>query len=117
MYRVDAHQLAADPVVVEGATGVRIQWLIDELHGAGNFALRRFIVAAGGRTALHAHDWEHEVYVLRGHGMVITPDGEHEIGPDVAIFVPPGETHRFCALPDEPLEFICIVPVGPATKR
>jgi len=85
MYKVDAQQAHADSVTTEGAANVQIQWLIDESRGAPNFALRRFIVQPGGHTPRHQHPWEHEVYVLRGRGLVVTDEGEVEIGPDQAM--------------------------------
>ena len=115
MYRVDAYQLESTKVEIEGAVGVRIQWLIDESRGAPNFAMRRFIIEPGGQTPFHTHDWEHEVWVLRGRGLLVTDEGEREIGPDVAIFIEAGERHQFCALPEGSLDFLCLVPNGPAT--
>ena len=115
MYRVDAYQREMSKVEAEGAAGVRIQWLLDEAVGAGKFAMRRFIIEPGGNTPFHAHDWEHEVYILRGRGLLVTDEGEREIGPDMAILVEPNERHQFCALPEGSLEFLCLVPHGPAT--
>jgi len=117
MYRVDAYQFESSEVGAPGAVGVRIQWLIDESRGAPNFALRRFVIEPGGCTPHHTHDWEHEVYILRGRGMLVTDGDEREIGPDVAILVAPGEPHQFRALPEGSLEFLCMVPNGPATVR
>ncbi len=117
MYKVDAQQAHADSVTTEGAANVQIQWLIDESRGAPNFALRRFIVQPGGHTPRHQHPWEHEVYVLRGRGLVVTDEGEVEIGPDQAILVPPDQVHQFLSYEDETLEMLCIVPNGQATSH
>ena len=117
MYRVDAYQCQTLPVEAEGAVGVRIQWLLDEEHGAPNFAMRRFVIEPGGNTPSHCHDWEHEVYVLRGRGLLVTDEGEREIGPDMAILIEAGERHQFCALPEGSLDFLCLVPKGSATAR
>ena len=117
MFLVDAFQLEAAPAGTPGAVGVRIQWLIDEARGAPSFAMRRFVIEPGGHTPVHAHDWEHEAYVLRGRGLVVTDEGEREIGPDMAILTAPGERHQFCALPEGSLEFLCLVPNGPATMK
>lgn len=118
MYRVDAFQQPAVKVEIEGAAGVRMQWLVDKAKAeAPNFAMRRFVIDPGGNTPFHTHDWEHEVYVLRGRGLVVTDEGEFEIGPDIALLIPGGERHQFCALPEGSLEFLCLVPNGPATER
>ena len=117
MYRVDACQREAKTVDTPGAVGVRIQWLIDETKEAPNFSMRRFTIEPGGHTPFHQHDWEHEVYVLKGRGLLVTDEGEYEIGPDEAIFIAPNERHQFCALPEGSLVFLCLVPNGPATVR
>jgi quercetin dioxygenase-like cupin family protein len=117
MYRVDACQAEASPVGSPGAVGATIQWLIDETRGAPNFSMRRFVIEPGGRTPFHGHAWEHEVFVLKGRGLLVTDAGEREIGPHEAILIEPNERHQFCALPDGTLEFLCMVPNGPATAR
>ena len=116
MYKVDAQQAAAQPVTTAGAANVQIQWLIDESQGAPNFSLRRFIVWPGGHTPRHSHFWEHEVYVLRGRGLLVTDEGEIELGQDQAIFLPPDQIHQFFSYEDETLEMLCMVPHGPATE-
>ena len=117
MYLIDAYQQESAESTAPGAVGVRIQWLIDESRGAPNFALRRFVIEPGGNTPFHAHDWEHEVYVLRGRGLVVTDEGERDITPDMAILIPAGDRHQFCALPEGSLEMLCVVPNGPGTAH
>jgi len=103
--------------VEAGAEGVRIQWLLDESHGAPNFALRRFTIAPGGHTPLHAHDWEHVVYILDGQGAVVGDDREHPFRADDAILVPPNRTHQFRNTGERALLLLCLVPNGPATRH
>ena len=116
MHKVDALQAPAVPVTGEGAVNVQVQWLIDETRGAPNFALRRFIINPGGHTPRHSHPWEHEVYVLRGRGLLVTDEGETELGHDQAILLPADQEHQFFSYEDETLEMLCIVPNGPATE-
>jgi quercetin dioxygenase-like cupin family protein len=101
-----------DDVAAEGAAGVKIRWLITKEDGAPNFAMREFELAPGGHTPYHAHDWEHEVYVLEGEGVAVGEDGEHALGPGVAVLVPPGEEHNFKNTGAAPLRFLCLVPHG-----
>ena len=98
------------------ADGVKIQWLLDEKCGTPNFCLRRFAIQPGGFTPSHTHDWEHEVYILNGVGLLVTEEGEHHLQPDIAVLVQPNEVHQFRCVGQEPLEFICLVPNGPATE-
>ncbi len=105
--------------VEAGASGVRIQWLLDEGCGAPTFSLRRFQIGPGGHTPLHAHPWEHEVYVLAGRGTAICGEGSTPVPlePDDAVLVAPDERHQFRAAADEQLVVLCLVPNGPATAH
>ncbi len=116
MYKLNAYEADLAPVNEEGAEGVQIQWLLAEANGAPNFAMRRFVIAPGGHTPYHQHDWEHEVYTLTGEGIMTTEDGEHPIEPGDTILIAPNELHNFDNTGDEPLEFLCLVPNGPATE-
>ena len=117
MHIVDALQAGMTPVEAPEAAGVEIQWLLDEQAGAPHFAMRRFVIAPGGHTPFHVHDWEHEVYILDGAGLLVTEEKEHPLQADLAVLVPAGEKHQFRAAPGEELEFLCLVPNGPATER
>ena len=97
-------------VDMPGATGCEVQWLIGERDGAPNFAMRRFVVAPGGYTPRHQHDYEHEVFVLSGHGEVIENDTPHAIGPGSVILVTPDEVHQFRNTGDQPMHFLCLIP-------
>jgi len=93
------------------AAGVKIRWLIDEKAGAPNFAMRHFEIEPGGATPLHAHEWEHEAFILTGAGVVVNAGGEDAFGPGDAIFMPAGETHCFKNTGAEPVTMLCLVPL------
>ena len=114
MRLIDANQAPAGEVTEAGARGVTIQWLLASPEGAPSFALRRFTLEPGGQTPSHSHPWEHEVYVLRGGGVVVTEEGETALPRDCAVLVLPGETHCFRA-GEEGLQMLCLVPLGEAT--
>ena len=54
-----------------GSTKLSVRWLITKETGAKNFAMRLFEMEAGGRSPLHSHNWEHEVFILEGEGIVV----------------------------------------------
>jgi len=112
---IDANQVQPGEVCEVGAKGVQVQWLLASAEGAPNFALRRFSLEANGQTPSHSHPWEHEVYVLQGGGAVVTDEGETPLHPECAVLVLPDEVHCFRA-GDEGLQFLCLVPMGEATK-
>jgi quercetin dioxygenase-like cupin family protein len=99
------------PVQTEGAKGVTIRWLISEADGAPNFAMRLFEVEPEGKTPLHAHSWEHEVFVLEGRGVVWNKGNETAIRAGTAVYVPPDEQHCFKNTGDEKLKFLCLIPI------
>ena len=110
----DYRDVRQDDVDAEGAAGVKIRRLIAKDDGAPNFAMREFELEPGGHTPFHAHDWEHEVYVLAGRGVVVSEAGEKELRLGTAVLVPPGEMHNFKNTGSEPFRFLCVVPHGAA---
>lgn len=108
----NVNEVAQNTVEAEGARGVRIRWLVSEETGAPNFAMREFELEAGGYTPYHSHEWEHEVYVLSGEGAVVGEKGEKLLRPGVVVFVPANERHNFKNNGENPLRFLCMVPLG-----
>ena len=76
MYTAKWNDIEGKAVTDTDAEGVTIRVLMGENVGAPTFTMRHFEIASGGRTPFHNHQWEHEVYVLRGDGAVVTEDGE-----------------------------------------
>ena len=99
-------------VVIEGAEGVRIRWLISAKDRTASFFMRRFELAPGGHTPLHAHQWEHGVYILEGNGKVFREGKEEPFAPGDFMYVEPEEEHYFAAGEREGVAFLCTVPAG-----
>jgi len=98
------------PVKNEGAKDVDIRWLISKADGAENFSMRMFELQPGGRTPLHTHPHEHEVYIVQGQGVFVFEGGEHPLNTDYVIFVPGSKEHCFKNTGDSTLRFLCIIP-------
>ena len=94
----------------EGASKIKVRWVISKEMGAPNFALRVFEVEPGGFSPLHSHNWEHEVFILEGDGIVVSQDGEKRFKPGDAVFVAPNEKHQFKNDGKKVVKFICVVP-------
>ena len=109
-------QVPANEVNMEGATGCRVRWLIGEGDKAPNFAMREFEVAPGGHTPRHFHDYEHEVYVLAGNGLVIDDNAERPLTQGDVVFVAPNDVHQFRNTGSETMRFLCLIP-NSATGR
>lgn len=97
-------------VTMEGARGVRMRMLIGPDDGAQVFHMRHFEVAPGGHTPRHTHNYEHEVLVLKGTGLVSGAQGERACRSGDVVWMPPNEEHQFRNTGGEPLEFICLIP-------
>ena len=105
-----ADDVPPEAVEMEGASGVEIRLLIHQADQAPNFYMRQFTIAAGGHTPRHVHAWEHEMYVLAGSGLAVTPDGRQPIGAGHCVYVAPGDDHQFVNTGSEDLKLLCLVP-------
>lgn len=107
-----SEEIAPKVVQMPGTRGVSIRRLITGKEGAPHFAMRLFQVEPGGYTPRHRHAHEHEVYVLRGTGIVFGDQGEMPLEAGSAVLVSPQEEHQFKNTGSEPLLFLCIVPTA-----
>lgn len=93
-----------------GTSKVKVRWLINEEIGAKNFAMRLFEIESGGYTPLHVHDWEHEVFILEGEGLVVCEDEEKLFRSGDAIFISPNEKHQFRNIGKNLVKLLCLIP-------
>jgi len=101
--------IAAD-VQMEGARDVKKKVLIGPDEGSDNIIMRHFIIAPGGNTPYHDHDYEHVVKIENNKGIVIDENGnEYEVRKGQSIFVAPNEKHQFKNPFSEDFEFTCII--------
>jgi len=85
------------------------QVLIGPAEGAPNFAMRRFIMGAGGGMPRHTNRVEHEQYVLCGRARISIGDERFEVAAGDVVFIPAGTPHDYEVL-EAPFEFLCMVP-------
>lgn len=104
-------KIPVKPVTDEKASRVQMRSLISEADSARNFIMRMFHVAPGGSTPFHSHDWEHEVFIVEGQGILVTTESEIPFQRGSVIFIEPNEEHQFKNTDDEPLSFLCLIPV------
>lgn len=109
LYVANADRIKSRRVDERGARKVRIQLLVDRRRAA-TFIMRRFTIEAGGETPLHAHKWEHEVFVLKGKGMVTDSKTKHVLRAGTVVYVPPNQIHQFKNTYDGRLVFLCLIP-------
>jgi quercetin dioxygenase-like cupin family protein len=110
MIKKNLETVPQQAVTMAGAEKVQMQLLCGPDDGCPNFAMRRFTVAPGGCTPKHQHDYEHEVLVLAGEGVVFGNGQEQALKAGDVLYVPANELHQFRNTAHVPLQFICLVP-------
>jgi len=103
-------EIEYDPV--DAADGLEKGVLLNNDHGAPHFAIRRFVLEAGGEVPKHTNEVEHEQYVLAGAYTVGIGDETYEVEAGDSLLIPAGTVHWYRNDGDEPGAFICAVPNG-----
>lgn len=104
-------------VAMEGASGCQVRWLVGEQDKAPNFAMRQFEVEPGGHTPKHFHPYEHEVFVLKGNGVILDGDVERPLAEGDVVYVAPDDVHQFRNTGTEPMQFLCLIPNSATGKQ
>jgi len=104
------NEVKAEEAPEEGASKLKVRWLITRDMGAPNFAMRLFEIEPGGHSPLHTHPWEHEVFILEGEGIVVGANEERRFKPGDVVFIPPNEKHQFKNDGKKTVKFLCLVP-------
>lgn len=65
-------------------------------------------------TPTHHHQWEHEIFIVSGKGIVVGEHGSTPIAEGNVVFIPAGETHCFVNTGDETLRYINVEPLKKA---
>lgn len=100
-------EVPCTPVAAGAVTETQV--LIGPDDGALNFAMRRFIMGAGGGMPRHTNLVEHEQYVVRGRAEVTVDDTVYQVGEGDVLLIPGGIPHSYEVV-QAPFEFLCIVP-------
>ncbi|HTL54000.1 MAG TPA: cupin domain-containing protein [Planctomycetota bacterium] len=108
---VDTVKVPNETVTGPGVQKVKMRALVTQDEGAPNFTMRLFEVESGGTTPLHAHPWEHEIFVVEGR-MEALENGEtvRNLKTGDAVYVPANEKHQFRNPGPGVLKMICMVP-------
>ncbi|MBC7834857.1 MAG: cupin domain-containing protein [Phycisphaerales bacterium] len=97
------------PVTIPGVKGCTMAVMAGRADGCPNFSMRHFKVEPGGHSPRHAHDYEHEVFIVEGGGTAYFEGSERSIRSGDVIYVPADKEHQFMAGPAG-LRFLCLVP-------
>ncbi len=102
----------ATPVQMDGVKETRMEILVGRQHGAPNFSMRHFVVAPGGHTPHHKHDYEHEVVVLEGEADVQYGPQVQRVRAGDVLYIAPNQMHQFRNAGTGPMRFLCMVPTS-----
>lgn len=100
-----------EEIIADSVKGASKKVTIGPKEGWDDHVMRVFKLEAGGNTPKHTHDWPHINYIISGKGTLFLNGKENPIETGSYACVPSNELHQFRNTGDEPLEFICIVPL------
>lgn len=100
---------SVEAVAQKAGKGVSMKMLLSP-DESPNFAMRNFIIEAGGHMPLHTNSVEHEQYVLSGRATVQIGDKMVEAKEGDVFLIPAGVAHSYKTLGDEAYSFLCLVP-------
>ena len=100
-----------DTKPIQELPGVVKREVICADKGAPNFCMRVFDVEPGAPTHSHEHPWEWVGAPGSTSKTVVSKQGETQIAKDSVIFIPPDEHHCLVNNSNEPLRFICVMPI------
>lgn len=112
VYIINAEKVGEEKLMKGDAKETTVKYLIDERHGAEKFFLRIYSIKPGGRTPYDKHDYEHEVFVLKGKARLITVESGSEkayiLGEGDVIYIAPNEIHQFINDGPEMFKMLCV---------
>jgi len=106
--QIKRYDEVAPTVYDSGRSGVTMREMITASDGAPTFAMRIFDLVAGATTPYHHHAWEHEVFIVRGHGVVKSEQGDRPFAAGDTVFIAGNELHCFVAT--DAVQLVCVIP-------
>ena len=117
MHKININEIPEQGINTSYKPGVSIRYLILEEFGAPNFEMRYFELEKGMVTSLDLHDFEHEIFILKGQGKLFLEGEEYDLRPHDAVLIEGNEQHQLRQEGDGPFGFLCIVPNGVSTSK
>lgn len=103
------------PVTMPGSSQAGMRVLVGKKDGAVNFVMRLFEVEPGGFTPFHNHNYEHEVFILAGAGVLVGETEQKAIAAGHFVYLSPNEMHQFKNTGASTLKFLCLIPAENST--
>ena len=111
MYSTHVRSAPAIRFLEEGSHNVKMKPLIGREDGARKTAMHELIIGTGGYSAMHRHEWDHQLVVTEGRGIVILDGKKIPLRPGVVFLVQSNEKHQFLQQGKSPLHFLTVTPL------
>ena len=111
MYRTNIRSLKAVRFGEIGATRVLMKQLVGKEDGAEKTALHEIRIQKGGRTSIHSHNWQHQICVTSGRGILVMEEKETPLRTGDILVVGRGESHGFEQRGAAPFVFLTVTPL------
>jgi quercetin dioxygenase-like cupin family protein len=111
MYSTTVRSVAAIRFLEKGSHNVKMKQLIGREDGARKTAMHELIIGKGGYSAMHRHEWDHQLVVTKGRGVAILDGKKISLRPGVVLLVQSNEEHQFLQRGNEPLHFVTVTPL------
>ncbi|TLZ64495.1 MAG: cupin domain-containing protein [Methanobacteriota archaeon] len=111
MYRTNIRSLKAVRFGEIGATRVLMKQLAGREDGAEKTALHEIRIQKGGRTSVHRHNWQHQIFVTSGRGTLTLGGRETRLKAGDVLVIGRGEEHGFEQRGRAPFVFLTVTPL------
>jgi quercetin dioxygenase-like cupin family protein len=111
MYSTTVRSVPAIRFLEEGSHNVKMRQLIGREDGARKTSMHELIIGRGGYSTMHRHEWDHQLVVTEGRGIVILDGKRMALRPGVVLLVQSNEKHQFLQRGKGPLKFVTVTPL------
>lgn len=111
MYTTTVRAVAPMRFLEEGSYHVKMRQLIGREDGARKTAMHELTLGKGGYSAMHHHEWDHQLVVTSGRGVAMIGGKKLALRSGVVLLVQSNEEHQFLQRGEEPLKFLTVTPI------
>ncbi len=111
MYRTNVRSIKAVRFGEIGSMRVTMKQLVGKEDGAEKTALHEIKVLRGGRTSVHSHNWQHQMLVTSGSGVLVIGGKRVPIKEGDVLVIERDEEHGFEQKGRAPLVMLTVTPL------
>ena len=111
MYRSSVRRIRAVRFGEIGASRVVMKQLAGKEDGAEKTALHEIKCLKGGHTSVHRHNWQHQMFVTAGRGVLMSAGKETPLRTGDVLVIARGEEHGLAQRGTRPLVILTVTPL------